>query len=201
MDTDWCLSCDRHFEGSGPYCSTACQSSSSSTDEFIHHPAWVGSKDPAGIIAWAAHIPPGPPRTMNPPTHSPLSSPQSSSTPKDHRPRWQHIAALSIETAGSIGKTSLLSALTDSPIATPVSARPVPVPQPRPSVFTTLATHVRSWVSPSLPPLNSSRHINSPSWPRLTPLPLPSKSFLLPPAHPSMRTTATLPPPGGSPPP
>ncbi|RDB20817.1 hypothetical protein Hypma_011959 [Hypsizygus marmoreus] len=85
MDTDWCLTCDRHFQGSGPYCSTDCQDRAgpstpnyspfcsysdkrsdddSDDDEVIYHHVddamvhahWRGN-GAAGILAWAAEIP------------------------------------------------------------------------------------------------------------------------------------------------
>ncbi|GLB43448.1 hypothetical protein LshimejAT787_1303490 [Lyophyllum shimeji] len=85
MDTNWCLSCDCHFEGSGPYCSPDCQDKAGPSrcydppseyysdneefdDEVIYHQVddtqvhaqWTGN-GAAGILAWAAEIPPASP--------------------------------------------------------------------------------------------------------------------------------------------
>ncbi|KIM44904.1 hypothetical protein M413DRAFT_9138 [Hebeloma cylindrosporum] len=85
MDIDWCLTCEKHINGSSPYCSLACagpwneahiysdEDSSVAGDEddddvILHtiDPAepttsrWLGS-DSAGISAWAADIPSGAP--------------------------------------------------------------------------------------------------------------------------------------------
>ena len=78
IDLDWCLSCEKRFDGQGPYCSPDCQpahyeqSESDWSEEFdddiIYHPIdgpsysarWFGNGD-SGIHAWAAEVPAGPP--------------------------------------------------------------------------------------------------------------------------------------------
>ncbi|KAA1468756.1 SET domain-containing protein [Dentipellis sp. KUC8613] len=95
MDTDWCLSCNRHLDGvAGVYCSPECYdndnpSSSAPSDifeqsQYSHPPAtssstnrWKGN-DHAGILAWARDVSPGLP-----------SEPSSSrdSSPRTPRPK------------------------------------------------------------------------------------------------------------------
>ncbi|KAG6890296.1 hypothetical protein C0995_009502 [Termitomyces sp. Mi166 len=139
------------------------------------HSMWTGN-GAAGIIAWASEIPPSsppsPPRSPSvskapsarlpkllrshcrpaPPALSVTAPPTilPSSTDPIITPRQQSAfcSSLSLE---SLGKQSLLSALTESSLATPASTLPLGVPPTKPSFLDTLATHVRSWVTPSSP--------------------------------------------------
>ncbi|TFK39342.1 hypothetical protein BDQ12DRAFT_722224 [Crucibulum laeve] len=219
MDTDWCLTCETHFEGNGPYCSRDCQTRAGPSsfpqssyhvdsdsasfdnddlydDEIIYHQVddaprcqWNGNGY-TGILAWASEIPTGVPAGADASSLSdeiaPLSSPSTSSlgsityrAPQLLRPNrpipptlcmstprpapsspsrpivtpQQHMAALSIAHSGdtsSMGKTSLLSGATESSIATPASANPVPISASRrPSMLHSITSQVRSWVAPS----------------------------------------------------
>ncbi|KAG6897108.1 hypothetical protein C0992_004040 [Termitomyces sp. T32_za158] len=140
------------------------------------HAQWSGN-GPAGIAAWAAEIhsltPVSPPcssysskspppdqsrlpkllrsyRSPAPPalgvTHPITALPSPACPISTPRQQSTFCSSLSLE---SLGKQSLLSALTDSSLATPASALPLGVPWTKPSFFDTLATHVRSWVAPS----------------------------------------------------
>jgi hypothetical protein len=71
----------------------------------------------------------------------------------------QHVTLAALGPADSVspsmGKTSLLSARTESLVATPSSPLALALPSSaKPSVLGALATHVRSWVSPSPQPLS-----------------------------------------------
>jgi hypothetical protein len=164
-------------QGSGPYCSPECKHRA--PHDYFHVPSHSNY-----ITAWAADIPSNsptslpnpssssflPPNLLHPvpptlsittprPPASPPSLPISTSTTT---------AALSIspfDDLDTFPQSSLLSAATDSSLATPASAHPVPFSSfkhntgDRPSIFGTLATHVRSWVSPSTPiPPSLPRH-------------------------------------------
>lgn len=157
------------------------------------HAQWSGNGT-AGILAWAAEIPslspPLPPRPRSPdkspsersrlpkllrsyrrsappalgvtlPTTIPHSPAYPIATP---RQQSTFRSSLSLE---SLGKQSLLSALTDSSLTTPVSTLPLGVPWTKPSFFGTLATHVRSWVAPS--PLVASSPVITCDHPHLSP--------------------------------
>ncbi|KAF9457194.1 hypothetical protein BDZ94DRAFT_1314435 [Collybia nuda] len=110
MDTDWCLNCDCHFQGTGPYCSTDCQDRAGPStyplvspsriifqsedeeeddDDVIYHRVddvepksqWTGNGS-AGILAWASEIPSTPSTgTSTPITDSCAPSPFSSKAP------------------------------------------------------------------------------------------------------------------------
>ncbi|KIK07729.1 hypothetical protein K443DRAFT_672991 [Laccaria amethystina LaAM-08-1] len=195
MDTDWCLTCDRHTEGNGPYCSFNCKHLAGPDDD---------ENNSAAIIAWAAAIPLGPagtplgppsPTPTPPPVHSSSSSTYSFSTSacrppqllRPHRPVPPTLCmstpvttappspTLPIQTfhkpltcpsiltlSKSIGNVSLLSAATEASLATPASANPMPISAScNKSFIGSIASHVRSWVSP-LPALAFSSQQKTP---------------------------------------
>ncbi|PFH51882.1 hypothetical protein AMATHDRAFT_58087 [Amanita thiersii Skay4041] len=105
MDIDWCLSCSRHTDGTGPYCSDECkywagppyasfpypsgpssQHSFSTDPDIIYHrmgpiskTLWPGHSS-TSIRAWASMIPTGPPSEEAKLPHIFLSSSCSSSS-------------------------------------------------------------------------------------------------------------------------
>ncbi|KAF8074768.1 hypothetical protein FPV67DRAFT_1445796 [Lyophyllum atratum] len=130
MDTNWCLTCDCHFDGPTPYCSVDCQDKSgpsrynyespseiySDDDEFDEeiiyhqvddvqpHAQWTGNGS-AGILAWAAEIPPSSPCASSTASSSrscsktPSPSASTSRLPKLLRPNQRPAPpALSIST-------------------------------------------------------------------------------------------------------
>ncbi|KAF8998599.1 hypothetical protein BDQ17DRAFT_1328809 [Cyathus striatus] len=217
-DTNWCLTCETHFEGDSPYCSIQCQSRAGPSnypqqpyyveseymsseeeddeDEVIYHsihdaPSTSDDDDDAGINAWRSAVAPGPPagppstedlpslysasasttsllssasRThrapkllrptrpipptlcMSKPQPAPVSSSRSITTPQQQMAALTHSAE-----AGSLGKHSVYSGVTESSLATPASVRSIPISAPsrKPSVLGTIASQVRSWVTPS----------------------------------------------------
>ncbi|KAG5340931.1 hypothetical protein C0989_012444 [Termitomyces sp. Mn162] len=164
-------------------------------DEVIYHRVfdaphsqWTGN-GAAGILAWASEIPPSlaspPPRPRTasslpkllrsnrctaPPALGVTAPPSvipSPTYPITTTPRQQSTfcSSLSLE---SLGKQSLLSALSESSLATPASTLPLGVPPTtKPSFFGTLATHVRSWVASSSP-LVASSPVASPDLPHIS---------------------------------
>ncbi|KAF8801267.1 hypothetical protein BYT27DRAFT_7262078 [Phlegmacium glaucopus] len=203
MDVDWCLTCEKRVEAPNLYCSSDCRylAASSSTfsdhlypdeddDEIIiFHPVdavtplldttsrWTGN-DSAGILAWAAEIPYGPPADdsfssftlqsvyqppqLLPPHHQIVPPSLCTNTPKRANPppsspllvtpKPRHIspdATIQPFDDPTTSRVSLKSALTDSSLATPASSHPTPLN------LCGIYSHVRSWVipSPSLVPL------------------------------------------------
>lgn len=135
---------------------------------------WTGN-DFAGISAWAAEVPYGPPTDPSTP-----SSPSSPSSPSHtvHRPPQllsRHPRtippALCTDTLRAtppstplhtlkprhptmqppnVSRISLKSALTESSLATPASSHPMPISTiRRPLALDGIYSHVRSWVTPS----------------------------------------------------
>ena len=132
---------------------------------------WTGN-DYAGISAWAAEIPYGPPAepsissTSSSPSHSVLRPPQLLShhprtipptlctdtlrpTPSPtplHTPKPRHPT---MQQPPDVSRISLKSALTESSLATPASSHPMPISIKRPLGLDGIYSHVRSWVTPS----------------------------------------------------
>ena len=135
---------------------------------------WTGN-DYAGISAWAAEIPYGPPAdntSTSFPSHSALRPPHLLSchpritppalctdtlratppttplhTPKSRHPTMQ---------PPDVSRISLKSALTESSLATPASSHPMPISTiKQPLGLDGIYSHVRSWVTPS--PISPAR--------------------------------------------
>lgn len=128
---------------------------------------WTGN-DSAGISAWAAEIPYGPPAdpsSSSSPSHSVHRPPQLLSrhpriippalctdtlraTPPStplHTPKLRYPTVQPPD----ISRISLKSALTESSLATPASSHPMPISIQRPLGLDGICTHVRPWVTPS----------------------------------------------------
>jgi len=132
-----------------------------SPDEGIFNPSPTplpAFRPPKLLIPHQRPVPPTLCMSTPPPTRSypslPIVTPQ------------QQMSSLSLGHSydiGSADKTSLLSGVTESFIATPSSAGPVPISphHHQPSIFCALATHVRSWVSrsPQPQPKQTSLHV------------------------------------------
>ncbi|CAA7269278.1 unnamed protein product [Cyclocybe aegerita] len=94
------------------------------------------------------------PRRVVPPTlcmTTPRPEPPPPSTPM-LTPRRQSSLVSVLRNSHETNRTSLISAPTDSSLATPASSHPVPVPiisQRKPSTIGEMYSQVRSWVSPS----------------------------------------------------
>ncbi|KAG6812827.1 hypothetical protein H0H92_016096 [Tricholoma furcatifolium] len=163
-DSNWCLVCECLVDGNAPFCSPHCQSNYQHDDDQViyHHVAHARTAD---IIAWAAHIPPTttdqsqhrlpkllrPHRRPAPPALSvsipPFAAP-SPSRPISTHPHKYSACSSSISLA-STSEHSLLSAPTESSLATPTSTLPLPIPSHKSSLLGAFASHVRSWVAPS----------------------------------------------------
>lgn len=123
---------------------------------------WTGN-DSAGISAWAADIPYGPPAipsSSSSPSHSVHRPPQllsrhpriippslckNTSTPRAIPPlSTPKPLRLTVQPSDN-GRTSLKSALTESSLATPASSHPIQQPLGLGDIY----SHVRSWVTPS----------------------------------------------------
>ncbi|KAG5645733.1 hypothetical protein DXG03_005429 [Asterophora parasitica] len=171
MDTNWCLACDCHFEGAGPYCSPVCKGIPDDDDDDVLFHQITDVRDVpayAGILAWASSIPPS-----SPPDHAPTPSTSRSSSksrrsrlPKLMRP---HQRAATPAMSMTVPRTVLPSSPT-RPILTPQQHHFFSEASPGPSTATaslvsaptesslatpasTLAlgrigTLVRDWVSP-----------------------------------------------------
>jgi hypothetical protein len=83
---------------------------------------------------------------MSKPQPAPVSSCRSITTPQQQMAALTHSADV-----GSLGKHSVYSLMTESSLATPASIRSAPISAPprKPSVLGTIASQVRSWVTPS----------------------------------------------------
>ncbi|KAI0060923.1 SET domain-containing protein [Artomyces pyxidatus] len=163
MDTQWCLTCNRHLEGDADvYCSPACYNydnpnTPSAPPRQLHDPyRWPGS-DRAGILAWAHAIPPdseptpapaAPPslrpsllqlrRAPLPPSLSvPASAPSPSSVPRS-------IPPTALRTDSVDDSATVTTATTADSIATPYegSARE------RRGIVGAIAKRVGAWVGP-----------------------------------------------------
>ncbi|KAF5383535.1 hypothetical protein D9615_003691 [Tricholomella constricta] len=130
IDTNWCLNCDCHFEGTGPYCSPLCYGRD---DQAMYH----------NILAWAADIPPPHSTTLTHPNAS------TSRLPKLLRPNQRPAPpALCVTSprpalpspARPILMHSPPESTSESSLATPASIA---------SFLGVITTHVRSWVAPS----------------------------------------------------
>ncbi|KAG6819972.1 hypothetical protein H0H93_006875 [Arthromyces matolae] len=160
--------------GSSSWPSSSCSSSPPSSSRSVSKtPSPKPSRTRLPKLLRSYHLPGPPalgftaPTPMLPSPTNPITTARQSST---------FSSSVSLESLGS--KHSLLSAPTDSSLATPASTFPLGVPPPKPSFFGTLATHVRSWVAPSAmaipssPPLSGDCHdialtkdcIHSPIW-------------------------------------
>ncbi|EDR05530.1 uncharacterized protein LACBIDRAFT_294788 [Laccaria bicolor S238N-H82] len=112
------------------------------------------------------HRPVPPTLCMTTPT---TAAPPSSTIPiqTSHKPLTCP-SILSLSEFKSIGNVSVLSGATEASLATPASANPMPISASRNKSFIgSIASHVRSWVSPSPAFLFSSQQKTSQSPPRV----------------------------------
>ncbi|KAI9464573.1 hypothetical protein BJY52DRAFT_827081 [Lactarius psammicola] len=136
MDTQWCLTCNRHLSSDGVYCSSECynEDNPSTTHSSIldyHDASAISQAGPSsslwpasnheGILAWARNVSPGlPSNERTPSPRRPASKPILLNTGMSSRPL---APALSVASSPVLAQPS-------HPIQTPRSSE-----RPRPSLY------------------------------------------------------------------